>query len=97
MTTITAPEIYGKVQRVIPLGTPGWDVCDPIDPTYACSDRHDATLDRTFWPSKLGWIWSDDSNGLSVVRDCPWCQGPLPLLTPEILAAMDDPGADDEC
>lgn len=92
------PDTFGKVQRVIPLGTPGWDVCDPIDPTYACSDRHDATLDSKFWASKLGWVWSDEGNGLSVVTDCPWCQGSLPRLTPEMLRAMDDPSeVDDEC
>ena len=85
MTTMTKPE------RIIPLGTPGLDVCDVIDPTIACGYRHSATQNGRFWASRMGWVWSDGANGHFTITACPWCQGKLPELTPAILAALTEP------
>lgn len=71
--------------------------CSSKDPTLACLQRHEAVMRGSFWPSPAGWLWSGSMDVTKKWEVCPWCGASLPELTPAILRAMDDPGADDEC
>ena len=73
------------------------DKCSSKDPTLACLQRHEAQRNGRFWPSPAGWLWSGSMDVTRKWEVCPWCGQPIPELTPAILRAMDDPGADDEC
>lgn len=73
------------------------DKCSSKDPTLACLQRHEAQRNGRFWPSPAGWLWSGSMDVTKKWEVCPWCGQPIPELTPAILRAMDDPGADDEC
>ena len=72
------------------------DKCSGRDPTLACLQRHEAQRTGRFWPSPAGWLWSGSMDVTKKWEVCPWCGQPIPELTPAILRAMDDPGADDE-
>lgn len=74
------------------------DRCSSKDPTLACLARHEATMRGAFWPSTVGWLWSGSLDVLKPWDTCPWCGNGLPVLTPTMLRAMDDPcEVDDEC
>ncbi len=68
------------------------DRCSSKDPTLACLARHEATMRGAFWPSPVGWLWSGSLDVLKPWDKCPWCGSGLPVLTPIMLKAMDDPG-----
>ena len=71
------------------------DKCSAIDPTLSCLERYEAQMRGSFWPSPAGWLWSGSTDVLNPWTSCPFCGFKIPALTPAMLRAMDDPGADD--
>ena len=67
------------------------DFCSQTDPTKSCMQRYMAQDHGTFWPSRAGWLWSGSKDVLYPWQVCPFCGAPLPVITPTLLAAMDDP------
>lgn len=72
------------------------DTCHPTDPTRSCAARYEAQDRGSFWPSTIGWLWSGSMDVLRPWATCPFCEAPLPVLTPTLLRVMDDPCEDGE-